>query len=279
MPALGGGSIGLDPMSVLAVVPAYQAACTVERVVADLTELFIAEAGVLVVDDGSTDETAEVAGRAGAKVVRHAHNRGKGAALRTGLAWARNWGVDSVVTVDADGQHPADEAWRIARYPAPRSALVLGVRDLASAGAPQSSRFSNRVSNSFLSRFGETKLYDTQCGLRRYPVPEALEFGAWADGFAYEAEVVLRAARAGHPIEQVAVRVFYPAPAERLSHFHVVYDPARIVFTVLSTLATTRRPRMGLAREAEPGTAASQSEGDGGQGQDQHHRDRRSDAG
>jgi glycosyltransferase involved in cell wall biosynthesis len=230
-------------MTVLALVPAYQAARTVERVVADLTERFAGEAGVLVVDDGSTDETAELARRAGARVIRHRRNRGKGAALRAGFAWARSWGVDSVVTVDADGQHPADEAWRIARHPASRVALVLGVRDLASAGAPRSSRFSNALSNSFLSRFGGTELHDTQCGLRRYPVPETLELGAWADGFAYEAEVVLRAARAGHPIEQVAVRVLYPVPAERLSHFHVVHDPARIVLTVLSTLVTSPRPR------------------------------------
>jgi len=231
-------------MSVLVVVPAYQAVRTVERVVTDLVERFVGEPGVLVGDDGSTDETADVARRAGARVVRHPGNRGKGAALRTGLAWARSWGADSVVTVDADGQHSADEAWRIAAYPAPRAALVLGVRDLASAGAPPSSRFSNALSNSFLSRFGGTRLCDTQCGLRRYPVSETLELGAWADGFAYEAEVVLRAARAGHSIVQVPVRVTYPAPAERLSHFHVVRDPARIVLTVLSTLATTGRPRV-----------------------------------
>jgi glycosyltransferase involved in cell wall biosynthesis len=228
-------------MSILAVVPAYQAARTVERVVAELVARFVGEPGVLVVDDGSDDATADLARRAGARVVRHRHNRGKGAALRTGLAWASRWGADRVVTVDADGQHPADEAWRIAGYPAPRAALVLGVRNLVAAGAPGNSRFSNALSNSFLSCFGGMKLCDTQCGLRRYPVSETLELGAWADGFAYEAEVVLRAARAGYPIEQVPVRVLYPAPEQRLSHFHVVRDPARIVLTVLSTLATTRR--------------------------------------
>jgi glycosyltransferase involved in cell wall biosynthesis len=228
-------------MRLLAVVPAFQAVRTVGRVVAALVERFPGESGVLVVDDGSSDGTAEAARCAGARVVRHRQNRGKGAALRTGLAWARRWGVDCVVTLDADGQHAADDAWRLGRHPAPRGALVLGVRDLAAAGAPGNSQFSNALSNWFLSRFSGMKLADTQCGLRRYPVVETLDLGAWSDGFAYEAEVVLRAARAGLRIEEVPVRVHYPAPEERLSHFHVVRDPALIVLSVLSTLATTKR--------------------------------------
>lgn len=229
-------------MPVLAIVPAYEAERTVAEVVRGLAAELGAETRIIVVDDGSTDRTAEQAAAAGAIVVKHAGNRGKGAALRSGFERALELGADAAVTVDADGQHPPAEAARVARHPAPRSALVLGVRDLARAGAPRANRFSNAFSNRFLSWFGGRKLADTQCGLRRYPLPEVSSLGARSPGYAFEAETVLRAARRGWDIVEVPVRVIYPPGAERVSHFHVVRDPARIVYRVVeSTLAVPRR--------------------------------------
>jgi hypothetical protein len=124
---------------------------------------------------------------------------------------------------------------RLANMASGQDTLILGVRDLHAAGAPRNSQFSNSVSNYFLSRFCGSNLRDTQCGLRRYPLPQALELGLRSPGYALEAEVILRAARARWPIEQVPVRVVYPPEAERISHFHVVWDPARIVLRVLRT--------------------------------------------
>jgi hypothetical protein len=86
-------------------------------------------------------------------------------------------------------------------------------------------------------------LSDTQCGLRRYPLPETLALGGRASGYAFEAEVILRAARLGWEIEEVPVRVIYPPEHERITHFHSVRDPARIVYRVLYTLATAPRHR------------------------------------
>ncbi len=227
-------------MRVLAVVPAYQAERHVVGVVRGLqTEL--GDTPVIVVDDGSTDGTAAAAEAAGAVVVRHARNRGKGAALRSGFARALELGADAVVTVDADGQHPPAEAARIARHEAQRTALVLGVRDLAREGAPSKNRFSNQFSNRFLSWFGGRKLSDTQCGLRRYPLPEVSSLGARSPGYAFEAETLLRAVRRGWEVVEVPVRVIYPPEHERLTHFHVVRDPARIVYRVLQSTWLTRR--------------------------------------
>jgi isopenicillin-N N-acyltransferase like protein len=228
-------------MRVLAVVPAYQAERHVAAVVRGL-RAELGETPVIVVDDGSTDGTAAVAEAAGALVVRHATNRGKGAALVSGFARALELGADAVVCVDADGQHPPAEAARIARHEAPRTALVLGVRDLVREGAPSKNRFSNQFSNRFLSWFGGRKLSDTQCGLRRYPLPEVSSLGARSPSYAFEAEVLLRAVRLGWEVAEVPVRVIYPPEHERLTHFHVVRDPARIVYRVLqSTLLTRRR--------------------------------------
>jgi glycosyltransferase involved in cell wall biosynthesis len=227
------------------VVPAYQAQASVAAVVRGLRHELGDEADspLVVVDDGSTDCTSEAAESAGARVVRHAHNRGKGSALRTGFSALLEAGADAAVCVDADGQHPPEEAVRLARHPAQRSALLLGVRDLASAGAPKKNRFSNGFSNRFLSFALGRTLSDTQCGLRRYPLPETLALGARASGYAFEAEVILRAVRLGWEIVELPVRVLYPPESERVTHFHSVRDPARIVYRVLYTLATAPRQR------------------------------------
>jgi glycosyltransferase involved in cell wall biosynthesis len=226
------------------VVPAYQAVQSVARVVAELREVAATlrettTPSVLVVDDGSSDETGSRAEQAGALVLRHPQNRGKGAALLTGFERARALGAEAVISVDADGQHPASEALLLAEHEAPREALVLGVRDLVRDGAPRANRFSNGFSNVWMSWFARRPLRDTQCGLRRYPLPEALELGLVSSGYELEAEVILKAVRARWPLVQVPVRVLYPTGTERVSHFRSVRDPARIVTRILSTVAST----------------------------------------
>jgi glycosyltransferase involved in cell wall biosynthesis len=239
-----------------AVVPALDAAATVGAVVDDLRrELGV---GVIVVDDGSTDETADVARARGATVVRHARNLGKGAAIETGLREAARAGASVAVTVDADGQHPATSARLVLEGNGDPRALVLGVRDLVRDGAPRSNRFGNAVSNVFLSAFTGRALRDTQCGLRRYPVREALALGARATGYAFEAEVVLRAVDAGLPLVEVAVPVVYPAGQEHKTHFRTVRDPTRIVGTVVATVLELklRRHLRGPSARSTPGRGA-----------------------
>jgi glycosyltransferase involved in cell wall biosynthesis len=231
-------------MHVVPLVPAYQASRTIGYLVAELLRCWPDRAApIVVVDDGSTDGTGDVARAAGAHVLTHPSNRGKGAALRTALAEAHRLGGRTAVCVDADGQHPATEAARLADHPAPDQALLLGVRDLLGAGAPRANRFSNRFSNGFLSMATGLLLRDTQCGLRRYPIEPTLSLGVKSNGYGFEAEVILRAAKAEWPIVQTDVAVIYPPKQERVSHFRVVRDPARIVLRVLFTMATAPGPR------------------------------------
>lgn len=228
-------------MSTWAVIPAFNAAETVGGVVRELRRIWLRPRDILVVDDGSTDATAEIARKAGAQVIRHSRNRGKGAALRTSLACALHRGARMAVALDADGQHPPQEALRLALHPSSPGTLLLGIRDLGAAGAPRANQISNGISNFFLSAFAGRPLLDTQCGLRRYPLPLSLGLGAQSNGFGFEAEIVLRAALAGLPIEQLPIEVVYPVGARSRSHFHVVRDPARIVFRVLATVVLAQR--------------------------------------
>ena len=224
--------------SVAVVVPAYQASGHVAEVVRGLRAAFDQGVVLIVVDDGSADGTAEAARGAGARVIRHDRNRGKGAALRAGFEEALQLGARAVVTVDADGQHPPEEAWRLHASAPDLGSLVLGVRGLAAAGAPRANQFSNAFSNAVLSAFVGKRLADTQCGLRRYPLPEVLELEGVEDGYGYEAEVLILALTAGLPLVEVPIEVVYPP--ERVTHFHPVRDPARIVRRVLATMSATR---------------------------------------
>ena len=224
--------------SACALVPAFDAGETVGAVVDDLRRTL--DLPVLVVDDGSRDATAEVAAARGAEVMRHPANLGKGAALATGLLEAGRRGFRVAVTVDADGQHPGASARRVLEATPDPRVLVLGVRDLLRDGAPRSNRFGNGVSNFFLSAFAGRPLRDTQCGLRRYPVAETLALASRARGYAFEAEVILRALAAGLPLLEVPVEVVYPRTEDARSHFRTVRDPARIVATVVRTVLDLR---------------------------------------
>jgi len=229
-------------MRACVLVPAYEAAASIEGVLDEIARALpeIAEAdAILVVDDGSRDATAKLAAKADARVVSHGKNRGKGAALMTGLGTAKALGYDVALAVDADGQHPGEAAREVLYGATDPEALVLGVRDLARDGAPKPNQFSNGISNFFLTRFAsqygfEGRLRDTQCGLRRYPVRASLALAAKSDGYAFEAEVLLRAIAAEIAIAQVPISVRYPR--DRVTHFDSVKDPARIIAAVLRTL-------------------------------------------
>jgi glycosyltransferase involved in cell wall biosynthesis len=221
-------------------IPAYQAKSTLGAVLADL-RAHDPEGNLLVVDDGSSDGTGDVARAAGVDVVTHDQNSGKGVALRTGFAWLAERGFETAVTVDADGQHRAEDAVMLARHSASPKALLLGIRDLVRDGAPRASQFSNRFSNWWVSRFAGQELSDTQCGLRRYPLQATLQLGSDARGYGFECEMLVRAARRGIPIIEVPVQVIYPPKEQRISHFHVVYDPARIVARLVHTALTVRK--------------------------------------
>jgi len=221
------------------IVPAYQAERTLPAVIADLRRAMPGLANeILVIDDGSTDGTAAVAAATGCQLVSHGKNRGKGAALVTGLATAHARGHEVALTVDADGQHPADEARTVLHASSDPEAFVLGIRELTTAGAPRKNQMSNGISNFFISRFAGRPLLDTQCGLRRYPIAKTLALAPRGEGYDFEAEVLFRAIWAGVPIVEEPIRVLYPE--DRVTHFHVVRDPWRIVRTVVVALRDRR---------------------------------------
>jgi glycosyltransferase involved in cell wall biosynthesis len=217
-------------MSIVALVPAYRAELTVADVVRG-ARAHVAQ--VLVVDDGSDDDTAGAAERAGAAVVRHDENRGKGAALVTGLETLARRGVTHALTFDADGQHLAAEIPRLlAAADREPTAIVVGVRRKEGHAIRGINRLGNAVADRLLRALAGRAVPDTQSGFRVYPIAGTLALGARGRRFDFETEILLRAARADVPLVGVPVAVHYPPVAERVSHYRPWRDTIRIVRTV-----------------------------------------------
>jgi len=224
--------------AVAALIPAYDCAATIGAVVAGARQHV---ARVLVVDDGSRDDTAARAAAAGAEVLRLPQNRGKGAALRAGLERLAAAGATHALTMDGDGQHLAGEIPRLlaASADAP-AALVIGERRIGGQEVAPIKRFGNRFADRWVEIACGRALPDTQSGFRIYPLPAVLRLGARARRFAFETEVLIRAARAGMEIRSVPVAVYYPPAAERVSHYRPWGDTLRIIAVVVGLILRRR---------------------------------------
>jgi glycosyltransferase involved in cell wall biosynthesis len=221
---------------VAALIPAYQAATTVGTVVRDTRTVL---PDVVVVDDGSTDATGEVARAVGATVLRQDPNAGKGAALMRGFAHLRAAGFTHAATLDADGQHYPDEFPRLlTALPADGRAIVVGVRQKEGQEIAPVALFGNWVADALMTCIAGQVLPDTQSGFRIYPLAATLALAPTGERYDFETEILLRAARRGIPLIGVPVRVFYPPIAERVSHFDPLLDTLRIIGTVVRVLVS-----------------------------------------
>lgn len=230
-------TVGVEENEVCAVIPTYQNAKTLLKVVADVHRVVDT---VFVVDDGSNDGTAALLDKATGnerpeKVLTHPKNCGKGAALKTGLTYARQQGFRYAVTVDADGQHRADDIPTLLKAVEEEpDALAIGSRGLQHENMPAKSTFANRFSNFWFALQTLQRLPDTQSGLRVYPL-RCLHGLRWMSA-RYEAELTLLvfSAWAGVKLLPVPVSVYYPPRDQRVTHFRPGRDFTRI--SVLNTL-------------------------------------------
>ncbi len=229
----------MEQFRAVALIPAYNNGRTVGRVVDAVRPLL---PDIIVVDDGSTDQTADELRNLEVETVHIAKNRGKGHALRLGFARAAERGFTHVVTVDADGQHgAADVATVLDAAREEPGTLWIGNRVLDPSGVaqPARSRFGARF-GSFWYRF-HTGLHidDTQCGLRAYPLRRVAGLHCSGSRYEYEIDILIKAAWARVPVKQVPIRLLYQPAPERVSHFRPVRDFARIS-VVNSRAALTR---------------------------------------
>lgn len=192
---------------IYAVVPAFAEASVIARVVAELRP-FVDR--VVVVDDGSPDTTAEAAEAAGAATLRHAVNRGQGAALATGIRYALLDGADVVVTFDADGQHAPEDLPALVRPVLEgRADVALGSRFLGGSEVPALRRLLLAVAVVFTRLSTGLRLTDTHNGLRALSRRAAERIRLRQDRMAHASEILTEIGRLGLRIEEVPVRIRY----------------------------------------------------------------------
>ena len=219
------------------VIPAYEAAATIADVVSRSRQA-APGAAVYVVDDGSTDATGERARGAGATLLVHSRNRGKGAALATGIAAAleqnRGAGARVIVTLDADGQHAPEEVPRLAELVLEGSAdVVLGAR-ARTAAMPWARRCTNWLSAALASRIGGVPVPDAQTGFRALSRRAAEAIRPAERSYDFEAAFLLAALVAGMTVRSVPVATLYEGDGGGVdSHFRHGIDTWRLarVFT------------------------------------------------
>ena len=217
----------------IVVIPTYNNDGTIAQVIADVKHY---ASDIVVVNDGSTDATSEILKNTeGIRVIEYAENKGKGYALKLALAKAYEWGYRYAITIDADGQHDADDIPtvidRIEQVP---DSLLIGARNLTADNMPSKNTFANKFSNFWYKVETGNTLADTQSGFRLYPLTKLQNIRFITSRYEFEVEIIVRAAWRGVNVENIPIKVFYAPVGERVSHFRPLQDFSRI--SILNTV-------------------------------------------
>ena len=221
----------MNQNKICVIVPTYNNHKTLKRV---LDSVLLYTANIIVVNDGSTDETHQILGDYPQLAQIHfPKNSGKGMALRKGFKEALRLGYEFAVTIDSDGQHFAsDIPLFISEISNDNPMLLIGSRNMMQEGVPKKSSFGNKFSNFWFWFETGNRLEDTQSGFRLYPLKH-IPKKYFTTKFEFEIEVIVRTAWKGIPVINIPIKVLYD-PAERVSHFRPFQDFTRI--SILNTV-------------------------------------------
>jgi glycosyltransferase involved in cell wall biosynthesis len=244
----------LTNVKLIVLIPVYNHAQTLRDVV--LRALKVNDS-VMVVDDGSTDGGIDTLAGLDVHIVKHGSNRGKGAAILTAAKACRQLGITHIVTTDADGQHDPFEIQKF--LPKIRSepfSIIVGKRNFQTANVPGLTKFGRHFSNFWFRIQTGQSLSDTQSGFRAYPLLVLENLKLREKRFAFEVEVLVKAAWAGVKLQEVDINVLYPPADKRISHFRVFRDNWQISllntkFTMISMFPIPHRQILGEYKNEE----------------------------
>ena len=202
-----------------AIIPAYNAGRHLSAVI-DRVAQYVPRQRIVVVDDGSKDDTRAVAQQSGVEVVVHPVNQGKGAAIRSGITRAQELGVPLAILLDADGQHSPDEIPAfLARQKETGADVVVGNRLVNPENMPWLRKATNYVTSAVVSLLAGRKVADSQNGYRLIRLDHFKKFPLTTSRYEIESEMIIRAGRAGGKFASVPIKTIYAGEASFINPF------------------------------------------------------------
>jgi glycosyltransferase involved in cell wall biosynthesis len=210
--------------NIIVLIPAYNEQAHISVVV----ESAMKKLPTLVVDDGSTDATARLAKQAGAEVIRHSPNQGKGAALLTGFKHALKLGCDAIISLDGDGQHdPAEIPLFLTAYQGKNVGLIIGQRDFSKM--PISRRLANTLGRGLLALAVGQNIPDNQSGYRLIDRKlMVLMLETEEHGFEFEVDMVALALKHTLGISWIPIKTIYAGEKSHIKPLHHIYNFLRV---------------------------------------------------
>jgi glycosyltransferase involved in cell wall biosynthesis len=221
----------LSTHSIVVLIPAYNAACSMTELVQRIRKA-IGEVHIVVVDDGSTDETLEVATSLGVTVLQHKQNRGKGAALQTGFDFLKNrLEFDFILVMDSDLQHQPEDISKFFEAQQQTSAdIVIGWRQRVGTKMPANRILSNTITSFMVRMRTGVTIKDSQCGFRLICRGVVEQIRLESTGYAAETEFLIKAAQKGFGIEFVPVNTVYGTERSYMTHWTTTKNFIKVLF-------------------------------------------------
>ncbi len=196
-------------------IPSYNEAKTIGGIVRELRRKGLV---VYVVDDGSTDATAQLASREGAIVLHHKTNKGKGASLREGFTHILKKGFEAVLVMDGDNQHEVEDIDNfLARMDETGADIVIGDRMRDTSSMPYIRLHTNQFMSYIISKIAGQYIPDTQCGFRLIKSEALKKLELKSSNYETESELIIKAAKQGLKIESVPVKTIYQDEKSRIN--------------------------------------------------------------
>jgi glycosyltransferase involved in cell wall biosynthesis len=211
-------------MKICAVIPSFNEERHIAEVVSGLKKHGIE---ALVIDDGSGDETFSLAKKAGAQLIKHGENMGKGYSVREGFSYCLKNGFDAAVTLDGDGQHRPEEIPKFVKaYESTKADIIIGNRMSDTKNMPPVRKLTNHLMSRIISRICGQYIPDTQCGYRFFTKKILESVKLESENYDAETEILIKASLMGFRIESVAVETIY---SNQTSQINPVLDTIRFI--------------------------------------------------
>jgi dolichol-phosphate mannosyltransferase len=217
-------------MKTCVLIPSYNESRTIGNLIKEIKAMNL---DVVVVDDGSLDGTPVIARQAGAQVILHGRNMGKGISLRDGFEYALKKGYEVVITMDGDGQHDPKSLYSfLEKAGSSKAGIIIGNRMKDPTNMPFIRRLTNKFMSWILSRMSGQHIPDSQCGFRLINRGVLEKIVLSASKYEIESEILLRAAKEGFVIESIPIRTIYEGQQSSINPF---FDTLRFIRLVLKT--------------------------------------------